>query len=268
MKIKEIESKTCMTKSKLTDYVINPYTGCEHKCVYCYADFIKRFQKIEEMWGEFVFPKINCPKLLVKEIEKNKSGHILLSSVCDCYQPLEEKYKLTRKILEILSTTKKFKIEILTKSKLVKRDFDVLKKLDAEIGMSVNQLDERVAKIIEPLASSPRERLETLKDAKKYGIRTYGFISPILPGISNLDDIFKEMKNAEVSYVWVELFNMRKSAIDKMMPIYEKHFSKNLEEFLFSMENQKEWHENVKREVKGLEKKYDLKVREVVVHGE
>ena len=102
MKIKEIQVKTCMTKSKLTDYVINPYTGCGHGCKYCYADFIRRFQKIPDIWGDFVYPKINCVDLLPKELEKNKPGHIWLSSVCDCYMPIEKKYKLTRKILQTI----------------------------------------------------------------------------------------------------------------------------------------------------------------------
>ena len=102
MKIKEIKCKHCMTKSKLTDYVINPYTGCSHGCKYCYADFIRRFQNIPEKWGDFVFPKVNCVELLEKELAVNKPGHIWMSSVCDCYISLEGKYKLTRIILETI----------------------------------------------------------------------------------------------------------------------------------------------------------------------
>lgn len=118
MIIKEISVKSCMTKSKLTDYVINPYTGCSHGCKYCYADFIRRFQNIPDKWGEFVYVKINCPELLKKELAINKPGHIWLSSVTDCYNPLEGKYKLTRGILETIAKSpyrKKFTFEILTK---------------------------------------------------------------------------------------------------------------------------------------------------------
>ena len=151
MKIKEIKCKTCMTKSKLTDYVINPYTGCQHSCKYCYADFIRKFQNIKEKWGDFVYVKVNCPELLEKELIKNKAGHIWMSSVCDCYMPIEGKLKLTRKILEIMSQSpykKKFSMEILTKSSLVKRDFDLIKTLNVELGMSINTLNEKVSKII------------------------------------------------------------------------------------------------------------------------
>jgi len=271
MKIKEIAVKTCMTKSKLSDYVINPYTGCSHGCKYCYADFIKRFQNIPDKWGEFVFAKTNCPELLEKEIEKNRPGQIFMSSVCDCYMPEEENFKLTRKILEVFSKSglkAKFEIEILTKSALVRRDFDLLKELDIELGMSVNQLDEEVARIIEPLASSPGERLETLKEAKAKGIKTFGFISPVLPGLCNLEEVFSALKEAGAGYVWVELFNMRGSAIDKMLPVYRKYFPDKLAEFEWARANQKEWHDKARKEAGELENKFRLNIRDVVVHGE
>ncbi len=270
MKTKEIEVKTCMTKSKLTDYVINPYTGCSHGCKYCYADFIKRFQNIPDKWGEFVFAKTNCPELLKNEIKKNKPGHIFMSSVCDCYMPDEAKFNLTRKILETFYKSEyknNFAIEILTKSSLVKRDFDLLKELDVELGMSINQLDEKTARIIEPLASPPKERIETLKEAKEKGIKTFGFISPFLPGLCNLEEVFSALKKVGVGYVWIELFNMRKSAIDKMHPVYENYFPDKLEEFEWARDNQKEWHDKVRKEAKELEKKYRLKIKDVVVHG-
>jgi DNA repair photolyase len=271
MNIKEINSKACMVKSKLTDYVINPYTGCSHGCKYCYADFIKRFQNIKDKWGTFVYAKTNCSALLEKELETNKEGNIFMSSVCDCYMPEESKFRLTRKIFETIVKSKfkdKFTFEILTKSKLVQRDFDLIKQLKVELGMSINQLDEKIATIIEPNASSPAERIETLTKAKAQGIKTFGFISPVLPGITNLDKVFSALKKAEVDYVWVELFNMRKSAIDKMIPIYKEFFPEKLEEFRLAKENQKLWHEQVRKQARELENKYNLAIKEIVVHGE
>ncbi len=271
MNVKEIKSKTCMTKSKLTDYVINPYTGCSHGCRYCYADFIKRFQNIPDKWGEFVFAKINCPELLPKELEKNKPGHIWMSSVCDCYMPEEGKFKLTRKILEIIANSKnkdKFTIEVLTKSALVRRDFDLLKKLNVELGMSINQLDEKTARVIEPLASPSQERLKTLKLAKEEGIQTFGFISPVLPGISKLEEVFRELSKAGVKYVWVELFNMRKSAVDKIIPVYKENFPEALKDFEWARENQDKWYNLLQEEIGELSKRYKLRVKEIVRHDE
>jgi len=271
MIIKEIKAKSCLTKSKLTDYVINPYTGCSHGCKYCYAVFIKRFQDIKEEWGEFVYVKANCVELLEKELRKAKPGNIWLSSVCDCYQPIEEKYKLTRKILEVLSKPEfkdKFNIEILTKSSLVKRDFDLIKKFGKNLmlGLSLGILDDKTAEKIEPNASSPSERLKTLKEAHELGIRTYGFISPVMPGLVNLDEVFKKMKEAKVEYVWVELLNIRKSTLDRLLPFIRKEFPEKIGDFENMIENYEEYVSGVRMKVKELEKKYGLKVKEVVVH--
>jgi len=267
MKIKELECKNCMAKSKLTDYVINPYTGCSHGCKYCYADFIRRFQNIDEKWGDFVYAKVNCPELLEKELEKNKSGNIWMSSVCDCYMPIEAKYKLTRRILEILANSlqgKKFSVEILTKSVLVKRDFDLLKRLNVDLGMSVNTLEEKYSKAIEPFASPPKLRIETLKEAKKKGIRVYGFISPVLPGITNLEELFKELSFCE--YVWVEILNVKKSVLERLMPTIKKNFPELMKDFDFMIEHYDEYVGGVTKEARMLEKKYGLKIREIVVH--
>jgi DNA repair photolyase len=267
MEIKEIKVKSCMTKSKLTDYVINPYTGCQHGCKYCYADFIRRFQNIKEKWGDFVYAKINCPELLEKELDKNKPGNIWLSSVCDLYMPIEAKYKLTRKILEIIANSphkKKFTIEILTKSALVKRDFDLLKKLNVELGCSVNSLDPKISRIIEPLASPPKERIDALKEAKKQGIKVYGFISPVLPGITNLEELFRELSFC--NYVWVEVLNIKRPILNRLLPVIREHLPEKIKDFEYMLNNHEEYCEKVRKEVRTLEKKYKLKVKEVVVH--
>jgi len=267
MKIKEIKTKSCMTKSKLTDYVINPYTGCQHGCKYCYADFIRRFQNIKDKWGDFVHVKINCPELLKVELEKNKSGHIWLSSVCDPYMPNEAKYKLTRKNLEIIVNSQykdKFTIEILTKSSLVKRDFDLLKKLNVEVGCSINSLNLSISRIIEPFASPPKERINALKEAKKQGIEVYGFISPVLPGITNLEELFKELRFC--SYIWVEILNIKKPILNRLLPVIKGHLPNKLKDFETMINNYEDYCDKVKKEVRNLEKKYKLKVKEVVIH--
>jgi len=195
MKIKEVKVKTCMTKSKITDYVINPYVGCLNSCCYCYAVFMKRFMNITDEWGDFCHAKINCPELLEEELKKNLGGHVWLSSVTDCYNPAEKKYKLTRKILEIILRSpykNKFTFEILTKSSLVRRDFDLLKKLNIDLGMTVNTFNKKASRIIEPYASPPDERVRVLEEAGRLGIKVHGFISPVLP-FTNLEELFKKL---------------------------------------------------------------------------
>jgi len=265
--IKEIKVKSCLNKSKLTDYVINPYTGCSHGCKYCYATFIKRFQNIKEAWGDFVYVKINCPELLEKELRKAKKGNIFMSSVCDCYMPIEEKYKITRKILEILSHDEfrnKFTVEILTKSSLVRRDFDIIKSINCELGLSVGIIDDKIAKIIEPEASLPSERIKTLKLAKEQEINVYGFISPVIPGITNLEEIFSKLDFC--NYVWVELLNTKPSVISRLMPIIKRNFPIAIKDFDFAINNSEEYYKNISKKIRELEKKYNLKVREIVRH--
>ncbi|MFH1752201.1 MAG: radical SAM protein, partial [archaeon] len=129
MKVNKINCKTILTSCKITglNYSINPYVGCEHGCKYCYADFMKRFTNHKEPWGEFIDIKVNSPEILKLELAKNPKGTVWFSSVTDPYQPVEAKEKLTRKLLEImLNSGSKLQPEILTKSSLVSRDFDLL----------------------------------------------------------------------------------------------------------------------------------------------
>ena len=126
MLIKEIKVNDYLTKSNLpaSDYVINPYIGCTHGCKYCYASFMKRFTRHKEEWGDFVDIKLCDKKINLNKISKKS---VFLSSVTDCYNQLEEKYKLTRHILEQLINSDCY-LSISTKSKLILRDIDILKK--------------------------------------------------------------------------------------------------------------------------------------------
>src|SRR4030043_1904800 len=134
MIFKEIRSKTILSVSKIHDYVINPYVGCQHGCNYCYARFIKKFSGHKEPWGQFVDIRMNAADLLQVEINKKKCGTVWVSGLCDPYQPLEAKHKLTRKCLEILADHN-WPVVIQTRSSLVLRDIDILKEAkDFEVG--------------------------------------------------------------------------------------------------------------------------------------
>ncbi len=267
MEVKEVQCKSCLNKSKLTDYVINPYTGCQHGCKYCYAVFIKKFQDIKAEWGEFVYPKVNCVELLKKEIKKRPGGHIWMSSVTDPYHPIESKYKLTRQVLEVLAESSRcdeFSLEILTKSSLVKRDFDLLKQLKVELGCSLNTLDRKVARLIEPLACPPADRIETLKAAKEAGIHVFGFISPVIPGITNLEELFRELSFCE--YVWVELLNTKPSAMQRLMPVIRAHIPSAVKEIQTALKDPNQHFLKMEALARNLEKKYGLRVEDVVRH--
>lgn len=183
MKVQEVEAKGILNKSKIYDYCVNCYTGCQHNCAYCYANlFMRRYSGHVEPWGEFVDVKVNAPEVLQKQVRRAKKGVVWLSSVCDAYQPLEAKYKLTRRCLEILAEAE-FPVAVQSKSVLLLRDIDIFQRFkDIEVGLTIATDDDRVSKLVEPGASPVSKRIAALADLKAAGIRTYAFVGPILPG--------------------------------------------------------------------------------------
>ena len=192
MTIKEIQAKSILSKSRIYDYALNAYVGCQHACVYCYAKFMKRFTGHREPWGEFVDIKINAPELLAREVKKKKVGRVWISGVCDAYQPVEEKYLLTRSCLEIL-VEHGWPCSIQTKSPLVVRDIDILKRsTDCEVGFTIATADEKLRRIFEPGAPSIAKRVEALAILHSEGIKTFVMVAPMLPGAEGLVDVLKD----------------------------------------------------------------------------
>ena len=189
MQIREVKAKSILSKSVVSDYTVNAYVGCQHACEYCYAKFMKRFTGHAEEWGAFVDVKVNAPELLAREVLKKKPGRVWISGVCDAYQPLERKYQLTRKCLEIL-VEKGWPVRVQTKSPLVLQDMDILKQAkDIEVGFTITTADERMRKIFEPGAPPIAKRIDALEQLHAAGIRTFVMIAPILPGAEKLPDL-------------------------------------------------------------------------------
>jgi DNA repair photolyase len=203
MKISEIEAKSILSKSQVYDYALNPYIGCQHACVYCYAKFMKRFTGHGERWGEFLDVKINAPELLTREVLKKRIGRVWISGVCDPYQPLERKYRLTERCLGIL-VENGWPFTVQTKSDLVLRDINILKRSkDAEVGLTITTADERIRKIFEPGAQPVSKRIEALDNLHSEGIRTFAMIAPILPGAEGLVSALK----GKVEFVILDRLN-------------------------------------------------------------
>ena len=183
IKVRKIHAKSVLNRSKIFDYCLNPFTGCQIGCVYCYARlFMRRYSGHREAWGKFVDVKINAPEILRKQLRKAKTGTIWISSVCDPYQPLEASFEITRNCLKEL-VDKEFPINIQTKSTLVLRDLDLLQEFKTvEVGLTITTDNEQIAKYFEPGASSISQRINTLAKLHDAGIQTYAFIGPILPG--------------------------------------------------------------------------------------
>ncbi|MBK9284172.1 MAG: PA0069 family radical SAM protein [Sphingobacteriaceae bacterium] len=174
------------------EYSLNPYQGCEHGCIYCYA------RNTHEYWGysagvdfeQKIIVKQNVIEVLEKQLSnKNwKVKPIVISGNTDCYQPLEKKFEITRKVLQ---TCLKFKhpVSIITKNALILRDLDVLAELASlnlvHVMISITGTDEKMRNKLEPRTSTYQNRLKIIEGLSKAGIPCGVMIAPIIPGINN-----------------------------------------------------------------------------------
>ena len=224
VKIAQIATKSVMTKSNtpLGGYSVNPYVGCPHACKYCYASFMKRFTGHTEDWGTFMdvkdWPVIANPK-------KYAGQKIIIGTVTDGYNPLEERYRKTRQLLTELKDSGA-DILICTKSDLVLRDMDLLMEINRKnrltVSWSVNTLDEEFKNDMDAAVSIER-RLAAMKQVYDAGIRTVCFISPVFPGLTDIEAIFHRAKD-QCDLIWLENLNLRGGfKADIMNYIAKKH---------------------------------------------
>ncbi|MDO5565747.1 MAG: radical SAM protein, partial [Planctomycetia bacterium] len=196
----EIESRHIISKSNLggPSWTVNPYIGCLHGCVYCYACFMRRFTgHLADQWGEFVDIKTNAAELFPGDFRRVKAGDsMFFGSVTDAYQPLEKEWELTRGMLKFLTQEAtrqgtrldQISITILTKSDLVLRDLDLLKQIpNIQVGFSIALPNEKARRIFEPCASPIQQRFAALDKLHREGIQTFVFMGPILPHITPIE---------------------------------------------------------------------------------
>jgi len=213
IKVKSIEAKNFLVKTGLGhDFACNPYNGCEHGCVYCYAQTMPGPQNRNEVWGTYVdikeFPNYNIPK-------NTGSKSLFFSSMTDPYQPIEAQTRKTREVLESIYESN-LDVSILTKSSLVTRDIDLFKQMKSiKIGFSISMNDE-YAKIFEPKAAQPSERINALKTLHQAGITTYVFISPIIPFVTDVFNIIDLVKD-DIDYLMFDTLNLKDPANKRRM---------------------------------------------------
>jgi len=234
--IEEIEVKSVYTKTAIpaTEYVANPYVGCPHSCCYCYASFMKRFSGHRQDWGAFVDVK------QWKATPPAQCRSLMISSVTDPYNPLEEKYLRTQKILKELLDHghEDTELLIITKSNLVVRDIPLIKKFNRpRVAFSINTLDESFREAMDH-AKPIKDRIEAMKACHKQGIRTICFISPIFPELTDVCAIIDRVR-PYANYIWLENLQLRgdyklrileyiKKSHPKLYPTYEKLYKGNL----------------------------------------
>ncbi|MGQ9617960.1 MAG: radical SAM protein [Candidatus Aminicenantia bacterium] len=230
--------KKVLNKSKIygVDYCLNPYKGCQHACRYCYAELIIKKTGKREKWGTYVEIKENFPEFLKREVLRVKKGLVMVSSITDPYQSIEGKALLTRKCLEILAEGE-FPVYILTKSSLVLRDIDILKRFeDIEVGITITTDDEKIRKYFEPCAPSIEERTFALKRLKKEGLKTCAFIGPALP--MNPERLLK-MIEGSADYTYIDKLNYSFKVVNLyrsagLMKYLEREYFEKVLEFFSS----------------------------------
>ncbi len=198
--VREVRCSTLLHRlayGSRTGYTANLYKGCSHGCVYCYAPSLIHDDR---RWGTYVDVKVNAPEVLDRELRGLRKDQVFLSSASDPYQPVEAKYRVTRRCLESL-LKHRFPVSVLTRSPLVLRDLDLLKRFDwVRVGMSVTTVPTRR---FEPGVPPLRRRIETLRLLGCAGIPTFVSLAPVVPAmvLVDLDELFDELNDAGVSSV-------------------------------------------------------------------
>ena len=229
------------------DWSVNPYRGCQHGCIYCFA------RPTHEYWDmsaglDFerrIIVKVNAPELLEHELRTRrnwKGDTIAFSGNTDCYQPLEAEHRLTRRCLQVCAAFRN-PAGIVTKSFLVTRDLDVLRELRdcaaVKVYVSVTFLDRDLARVIEPLAAPPERRLEAIARLHDAGIPVGVLTAPIIPGLneSDIPGILKQAREAgatEAGYMCLRLpqtlKEVFKAGIRERLPLRAEHILSRIRE--------------------------------------
>ena len=245
--VREVVCKTILNRSTLGDYSLNCYTGCTHRCVYCYARFMQRFHPHDEPWGAFVDVKLNAVETLKRQLRRATPGEVFLSSACDGWQPIEAEYRLTRRCCELL-LERGFQLSVLTKSTLVLRDFDLFQGRPVRVGITLTTLDERLSRLWEPGAAGVAERIAVIEAARRAGLKTAVMFGPLLPFLSDgqetIDALLKQAAELKVDAIWVDALNPRPRVWPAVAELLRAEFPELLPQYrkiLFSEKSRTEY---------------------------
>lgn len=258
MNIGEATCKNIINRSGIegVDYAVNPYIGCTHGCVYCYARFMTRWYHKGEKWGSFVDVKKNAKQCLIREAGRKRLGTILFSSVTDPYQPAEKQTQITRELLKTL-TEHSYPVQILTKSSLVTRDIDVIGELHrCEVGLTITGINEDMRRVFEPGASPITERLDALKQYTDVGVGTYAFLGPLLPYVSeeNLEMLMNQLAD-KAGRVIVDRLNIKAGNWGNIEQAVVKHYPDLLGDFKEASKDESAYYTELKKKVERMLRK-------------
>jgi len=217
-------------------WTLNPYRGCEFGCHYCYARYTHEFM---EMWDsqDFerkIYAKADAPERLRAELRqgRDKGLPIAFGTATDPYQPAERQFEITRRMLEVFAEFRGLDLSITTKSILILRDLDLLQSLAARhrfsIHMTITTSEERLARLLEPKAPTPTQRLQAVQKLAQAGIRVGVNAMPVLPGLNDapgmLDALAARAAQAGARFLYANVLFLSPSAMKQFMPFLEREF--------------------------------------------
>ncbi|GAC1469484.1 MAG: Rv2578c family radical SAM protein [Chloroflexota bacterium] len=192
--VREVQCKSAINRVQGMPFAwsCNPFRGCRHACVYCYARPTHEYLGMNgaDEFQEVIFAKVNAPDVVRRELSKRtwRRENVVIGTATDPYQQAESRYGITRGILKAFRDFRN-PVSITTKSPMVLRDLDILAALathtDVTVHFTVTTLDETLWRKIEPTTAKPRKRLEAMRTLREHGIRSGVFLSPVLPGITD-----------------------------------------------------------------------------------
>lgn len=241
-----IETKSILNRCNVPrmpfSWTMNPYRGCEFACKYCYARYTHEFMELHDplAFERLIYVKQNVAGQLSRDMKKvKKEEMIAIGTATDPYQPAEKRYEVTRSILEGLALHEGYDIGIVTKSNLVVRDADVLRRVGERnkiyVNITVTTLDYRLAHILEPRAPRPDLRLAAVRDLNRAGVPAGVICAPVVPGITDgvreLDALVKATKDHEGQYIYANPLFLKPCSAKVFMPFLEKEFPHLVEEY-------------------------------------
>src|SRR6266545_3996466 len=215
------------------DWSLNPYTGCAHRCTFCYVRAFERRadRPSDERYGRSIRVKVNVAEVLRAELARPswKRAPVAIGAATDPYQPCEGRYRLTRSCLEALSDARN-PFSLITRGPMIVRDIDVLEaaaaRADVSVTFSIPTLDREVWRKTEPGTAPPEQRLRALKTLVDAGIKAGVGMAPILPGLSDKPELLREVvlaaRVAGATHLWTSLLHLR--------PGTREHFLEHLAE--------------------------------------
>jgi DNA repair photolyase len=243
-------TKTIITRNNSPDVgfetSLNPYRGCEHGCIYCYARPTHEYLGFSAGldFESKIMVKTNAPQLLRAELERPgwKPQVLVMSGVTDPYQPIEKKLRITRSCLEVLA---KFRnpVAIITKNRLVMRDADILRELAnynaVAVNISVTSLDPKLQRVLEPRTSSPQARLDTISQLHAAGIPVGVMVAPVIPGLTDheVPKILEACANAGAQFAGYTIVRLPWAVAPLFEHWLEEHFPDRKEKVLGRIRN-------------------------------